>query len=53
MKLNFDTKAPLRWTEEAKAALLDGDPRARHFTSFSGIPIEAVPELYKHRLGDR
>ncbi len=53
MKLNFDTNAPLRWTEEAKAALLEGDPRARHFTSFSGIPIEAVPELYKHRLGDR
>jgi homogentisate 1,2-dioxygenase len=53
MKLNFDTRAQLRWTEEAKTALLDGDPRAQHFTSFSGIPIQAVPELYKRRLDDR
>jgi hypothetical protein len=53
MKLNFDTRAELRWTEEAKAALLDGDQRALHFTSFSGIPIEAVPELYKRRLAQR
>jgi homogentisate 1,2-dioxygenase len=53
MKINFDTRAPLRWTDEAKAALLDGDPRAEHFTSFTGIPIEAVPELYKRRIDER
>ena len=52
MKINFDTRAELRWTEEAKAALLDGDPRELHFTSFSGIPIEAVPEQYRRRLKD-
>jgi homogentisate 1,2-dioxygenase len=49
MKVNFDTKAKLAWTPEAKAALLD-DPRAAHFTSFVGMPLEAVPELYRRRL---
>jgi hypothetical protein len=49
MKVNFDTKAELEWTAEARAALFD-DPRAGNYTSFSGIPLEAVPELYKKRL---
>jgi hypothetical protein len=49
MKINFDTKAELEWTAEARAALFD-DPRAGNYTSFSGIPLEAVPELYKKRL---
>jgi homogentisate 1,2-dioxygenase len=53
MKLNFDTRAELHWTEDAKAAQIDGDPRVQHFLSFSGIPIEAVPELYKRRLPGR
>jgi homogentisate 1,2-dioxygenase len=51
MKINFDTKAELEWTAEAKAALL-GDPRAGNYTSFTGIPLEAVPELYRKRLDD-
>jgi hypothetical protein len=50
MKINFDTKAELYWSEEAFAALID-DPRTGNYTGFSGIPIEAVPELYKKRLG--
>ncbi len=49
MKINFDTKAILEWTEEAKAALIE-DARAGAYTSFSGIPMEAVPEMYKKRL---
>jgi homogentisate 1,2-dioxygenase len=49
MKINFDTKAELEWTAEARAALID-DPRAGNYTSFSGIPLKAVPELYKKRL---
>jgi homogentisate 1,2-dioxygenase len=50
MKINFDTKAELEWTDEAKAALLE-DPRAGNYTGFSGLPMEAVPERYKRRLG--
>jgi homogentisate 1,2-dioxygenase len=49
MKINFDTKAELEWTDEARAALID-DPRAGNYTGFSGIPLDAVPELYKKRL---
>jgi homogentisate 1,2-dioxygenase len=49
MKINFDTKAVLEWTPEAKAALID-DPRAGAYTSFSGIPMKAVPENYKKRI---
>jgi homogentisate 1,2-dioxygenase len=49
MKVNFDTRAELTWTPEARAALL-ADPRSAHFTSFVGIPLEAVPELYRRRL---
>jgi homogentisate 1,2-dioxygenase len=51
MKINFDTRAELSWTEEAKAALID-DPLAGVYTSFSGIPLEGVPERYRKRLGD-
>jgi homogentisate 1,2-dioxygenase len=49
MKINFDTRAELEWTEEAKAALLD-DPRAGNYTSFAGIPLEALPDMYRKRL---
>jgi homogentisate 1,2-dioxygenase len=51
MKVNFDTRAELEWTPEARAALLDGDPRTANYTGFTGIPIGAVPELYSKRLG--
>lgn len=49
MKINFDTRAELEWTDEARAALSD-DPRAGNYTSFSGIPLEALPEIYRKRL---
>jgi homogentisate 1,2-dioxygenase len=51
MKVNFDTQAELAWTPEARAALID-DPRAANYTSFAGIPLEAVPEIYRKRLGE-
>lgn len=51
MKINFDCRSELQWTPEARAALFE-DPRAGNYTSFSGIPMEAVPELYKKRLAD-
>ncbi len=53
MKVNFDTKAELEWTEEAKAALLAGHPPATYYSGFSGLPLEALPEIYKQRLTDR
>lgn len=49
MKINFDTRAELTWTAEATAALL-GDPRAGAYTSFSGIPLEALPAIYRKRI---
>jgi homogentisate 1,2-dioxygenase len=49
MKVNFDTKAELAWTAEAKAALMD-DPLSGNYTSFAGIPLEAVPERYTRRI---
>jgi homogentisate 1,2-dioxygenase len=36
MKLNFDTKTALRWTEEAMAALIDGDPRVQPSRASAG-----------------
>jgi hypothetical protein len=53
MKVNFDTKAELDWTDEAKAALLRGNPAATYYSGFSGLPIEVLPEIYKKRLADR
>jgi homogentisate 1,2-dioxygenase len=49
MKVNFDTKAVLEWTPEARAAVMD-DPRAGNYTSFSGLPVERLPERYSKRL---
>jgi len=49
MKINFDTRAELSWTDEARAALLES-PREGAYTSFSGIPLKAVPEAYKRWL---
>lgn len=43
MKLNFDTKAKLEWTPEAKKALLP-DARVSVYTSFYGAHIGVVPD---------
>jgi homogentisate 1,2-dioxygenase len=43
IKINFDTRARLHWTEAAKAAFLDGDPRVTVFTSMYGVPPEYLP----------
>lgn len=43
MKLNFDTRAKLRWTEEAKKAFLP-DPRVSIYTSFYGAHAGVVPD---------
>jgi homogentisate 1,2-dioxygenase len=50
MKVNFDTKAVLEWTPEARAAVMD-DPRKDYYESFSGLPVERLPERYRRRLG--
>jgi homogentisate 1,2-dioxygenase len=50
MKVNFDTKAVLDWTPEARAAVMD-DPRTGNYTSFSGLPVKTLPERYSKRLG--
>ena len=42
IKINFDTKAKLRLTPAAKAALLEGDVRRNVFLSLYGMPPEAV-----------
>jgi homogentisate 1,2-dioxygenase len=42
IKINFDTRAKLRWTPEAKAAFLDGDVRRNVFLSLYGMPPEFV-----------
>ena len=42
MKINFDTRAELEWTEEARAALL-GDPREGNYTSFTGSRWSSSP----------
>jgi homogentisate 1,2-dioxygenase len=52
MKINFDTRAELDWTDEARAALL-GDPREGNYTSFTGLPLKAVPEPYKRWWHER
>lgn len=48
MRINFDTATPLRWTEEARAALFD-DPVVTQYTSFMGLPPEAVPAHLRER----
>lgn len=50
MRINFDTKAVLWWTEEARAALF-ADPLAAMYTSFFGLPIESAPEKVRRRAG--
>jgi homogentisate 1,2-dioxygenase len=48
MRINFDTKAALTWTEEARAALF-GDPMVAKYTSFFGAPIDAAPPKVQAR----
>jgi homogentisate 1,2-dioxygenase len=48
MRVNFDTAAELRWTDEATAALFE-DPVLAQYTSFFGVPLEAVPEKLRRR----
>jgi len=42
IKINFDTRAKLRWTPEARAAFIAGDVRRNVFLSLYGMPPEAV-----------
>ncbi|HYZ93238.1 MAG TPA: hypothetical protein VFA34_12760 [Actinomycetota bacterium] len=42
VKINFDTKAKLRVTPEARAATLEGDIRRNVFLSLYGMPPEVV-----------
>jgi homogentisate 1,2-dioxygenase len=48
MRINFDTKAALRWTAEAQAALFD-DPVGAMYTSFMGVPLKYAPEKVRDR----
>lgn len=48
MRINFDTEAPLRWTDEARAALFD-DPVLAQYTSFFGMPERAIPKAIRDR----
>lgn len=48
MRVNFDTKAVLNWTEEARGALF-ADPLLAFYTSFAGVPLQAVPEHVRNR----
>ncbi len=50
VRINFDTKAPLRWSEEARAALFE-DPLTAKYTSFFGVPDKAIPESVRRRTG--
>lgn len=48
MRINFDTKAPLSWTAEAREALF-ADPVLAQYSSFFGVPIEVAPERVRRR----
>ncbi|MGW0575845.1 hypothetical protein ACWD25_07705 [Streptomyces sp. NPDC002920] len=46
MKLNFDTKSKLRWTEAARATWFP-DPQVHLYTSLYGTLVGLVPEEAK------
>lgn len=46
LKLNFDTRAPMTWTDAAQKAFLP-DPRVSLYTSAMGTHIGAIPEEAK------
>ena len=48
MRINFDTKASLRWTDAAREALFD-DPVSALYTSFMGIPLKYAPASVRER----
>lgn len=50
MRINFDTRSALSWTDEAKAMLFD-DPVTAKYTSFFGVPLDAAPENVRRRAG--
>jgi homogentisate 1,2-dioxygenase len=47
IKINFDTRSKLHWTDEAKAAFLEGDVRTNVFLSLYGVPPERLPGRLK------
>jgi homogentisate 1,2-dioxygenase len=49
LRINFDTKAPLWWTAEAREALFE-DPVVAKYTSFFGVPLKAAPEEVCRRV---
>lgn len=50
MRINFDTKAALAWTAEAKTLLFD-DPIVAKYTSFFGMPVDSAPPKVRRRTG--
>jgi len=48
LRINFDTKATLNWTAEARAALFE-DPLIAKYTSFFGVPLKAAPAAIRER----
>jgi hypothetical protein len=50
VRINFDTRASLRWTAEARAILFQ-DPVIAQYTSFFGMPERAIPKELRSRLG--
>lgn len=50
IRINFDTKAPLTWTPEARAALFE-NPILEQYTSFFGLPPKLIPPEIRERYG--
>jgi homogentisate 1,2-dioxygenase len=48
LRINFDTRAPLKWTDTARGALFE-DPIAAKYTSFFGVPLKAAPPSVRER----
>lgn len=51
VRINFDTRAPLSWTDAARTALFE-DPVTAKYTSFFGVPLEAAPENVRRRTSE-
>jgi homogentisate 1,2-dioxygenase len=48
LRINFDTKAALRWTAAAREMLFD-DPVTALYTSFMGVPLKYAPAKVRER----
>jgi homogentisate 1,2-dioxygenase len=48
LRINFDTRVPLRWSDAARSALF-ADPLVAQYTSFFGVPLRAAPEKVRRR----